>query len=98
MSGGEQIIFTALQLLVLARYLPVRVTRAGVREVEPPSGKHLGIIELGPSASDDEIATIACRAFVRRRGRFDELRVQKVVEHHGFFYVPPGREVHAAAE
>lgn len=97
MSRGEGM-FTALHLAVLARYLPVRVQRSGAREVEPPSDKHLGIIEIGPDEPDDEIATIACRAFVRRRGRFDEARVRKVVEHHGFSYVPPGRDVHAAAE
>lgn len=85
--------FTALELAVLAGYLPVRVERSGVRE-----HRQSKVIELGPFASDDELATIACRAFVRRKGRFDEHRVRRVVEHHGFRYAPLGCDVPAAAE
>jgi hypothetical protein len=74
-------ILSALQLAALADLLPVRVERPGVRE-------RLGFFEIGPSASDDEIATIACRALVRRKGRFSEERVRRTVEHHGFRYAP----------
>lgn len=85
--------FTAIELAVLAGLKPARVERAGVREF-------FDYILIGPDGSDDEIATVACRCFVRRKGRFDEHRVRRVVERYGFSYVAPAenRDVVAAED
>lgn len=62
----------------------VRVADYGVVRV------NRGVLEVGPDASSDAIATLACRRLLRSDGEHDELLVQRFVESLGFAYVPDG--------
>jgi hypothetical protein len=84
MSRGK--VFTASELAAKAGLLVVRASRGGLLNLGGD------LVMVGPHASEDALATLACRAFVRRRGTFSESRVARVVAHHGFSY-----EIHHAA-
>jgi hypothetical protein len=62
----------------------VRVAEHGVVRV------NRGVLEVGPEASSDAIATLACRRLLRGDGEQDEQLVQRFVESLGFAYVPDG--------
>ena len=47
-----------------------------------------GVLEVGPGASPDAIATIACRRLLQLDGIHDEGAVRQFVEHLDFAYVP----------
>ena len=48
-----------------------------------------GVLEVGPDASPDAIATIACRYELRQDGLVvDERHVEELVQTHGFLYEP----------
>jgi hypothetical protein len=50
-----------------------------------------GVLEVGPNASEDLIATIGCRRRLARQGVHDETEVLRWVEHYGYQYVAPER-------
>jgi hypothetical protein len=88
MSRGK--VFTASELAAKAGLVLVRSSRGALLDLGGD------LFSVGPRVTDDELATVACRALVRRRGRFSERRVARVVERHGFRYVSAIHE--AAAE
>lgn len=47
-----------------------------------------GVLEVGPDASPDAIATLACRRQLGREGVSDEDAVRELVEALGYEYVP----------
>lgn len=47
-----------------------------------------GVLEVGPGASADAIATLACRRMLHDDGDHDEAAVQSFVESLGYAYVP----------
>jgi hypothetical protein len=47
-----------------------------------------GVLELGPGASPDAVATVACRAILARDGVTDETLVNELATAMGFEYVP----------
>lgn len=47
-----------------------------------------GVLEIGPLASPDAIATASCRCILARDGVHDEMEVMDLVERYGFDYVP----------
>jgi hypothetical protein len=47
-----------------------------------------GRLEVGPDASPDAIATIACRRHLELDGDYDEQQVKGFVESLGYEYVP----------
>jgi hypothetical protein len=54
-----------------------------------------GVLEVGPNASHDAIATVACRRQLQLDGITDEASVRELVERFGFNYEPqevPERE------
>lgn len=46
------------------------------------------VLEVGPLASADEIATVSCRCLLARSGVHSETEVLGLVERYGFAYVP----------
>lgn len=46
-----------------------------------------GVLEVGPDASPDAIATIACRQQLHEIGVFDEASARELVESLGYAYV-----------
>jgi hypothetical protein len=60
----------------------VRVADYGVVRV------NRGVLEVGPDASSDAIATLACRRLLQSDGECDEPLVQRFVESLGFAYEP----------
>lgn len=46
------------------------------------------VLEVGPLASADEIATVSCRCMLARTGAHAEAAVLDLVERYGFAYVP----------
>lgn len=56
-----------------------------------------GVLEVGPNASPDAIATLACRRQLQLDGLNDEGEVRTLVEDFGFEYVPESeRESHVS--
>lgn len=51
-----------------------------------------GVLEVGPDASPDAIATLACRRICERDGLNTEDAVQKLVADFGFEYTPTRNE------
>lgn len=47
-----------------------------------------GVLEVGPSASPDAIATVALRRQLAMAGEKDEAAVRELVEGFGYRYVP----------
>lgn len=47
-----------------------------------------GVLEVGPDASPDAIATLACRRLLHDDGEHDETLVKRFVESLGFAYEP----------
>lgn len=47
-----------------------------------------GVLEVGPLACADEIATAGCRCLLAHSGVHDETEVMDLVERYGFAYVP----------
>lgn len=71
--------------VVLARaqgYLIVLVAELGIVRIRGVK------LEVGPFASPDLIATIACRRGLEYRGIFGEVEVANDVEAHGYSYHP----------
>jgi len=48
-----------------------------------------GVLEIGPGASWDAIASTGCRRDLARKGIFDERAVMREVEAYGYRYVAP---------
>lgn len=46
------------------------------------------MLEVGPGATDDAIASVGCRRWLALRGIHDEAKVKALVELHRFGYVP----------
>lgn len=61
----------------------VRIADYGVVRVRA------GVLEVGPQASPDAIATVACRRLLELDGVRDECAVKAFVETLGAAYVPP---------
>jgi hypothetical protein len=59
----------------------IHVSCQGVRQVG-------AILEVGPDATPDEIATAGSRRELARKGVFDERQVLLLVESYGYEYVP----------
>lgn len=47
-----------------------------------------GVLEVGPGASPDAIATLACRVQLERDGLNNEQGVRELVEAFGYEYTP----------
>ncbi|HEX6239992.1 MAG TPA: hypothetical protein VFZ61_03825 [Polyangiales bacterium] len=47
-----------------------------------------GVLEVGPNASPDAIATLACRKICERDGLHTEAAVVELVADFGFVYTP----------
>ena len=62
-----------------------------VARVEEPMivRQRRGVLEVGPGADDNEIATVACRRLLAIDGMFDERAVAALVESYGFDYLAP---------
>lgn len=72
-------IANAADLFVIQVSQPGRVLQVG------------GILEVGPGASPDAIATIGSRRELARQGVHDEREVMRLVESYGYEYVAPAQ-------
>lgn len=55
------------------------------------------ILHFGQHASPGEIATLACRRMLRKRGIYNEAQVLRAVEARGYSYVPLHQPIKATA-
>jgi DNA integrity scanning protein DisA with diadenylate cyclase activity len=75
--------YTAFELARLAKTVVIRVKNTCAVYLD----EHLLLV--GEYASDDEIASVATRKGLADRDCHSELDVARIVESHGFRYVPP---------
>jgi hypothetical protein len=84
-------LFTPLELATAAGLLVMPAKEPGVVRRDDP------ILWVGPGASDDLIATTACRCHLHHRGIHSEARVRALVINEGYDYVRPAGVVGSGA-
>lgn len=89
MAKGATVL-TALELAVLSGLTVLRRSKHGVQHEDP-------VLWIGPGASDDVIATIACRRSLRNKRGVDpsERAVREAVARAGFRYAVAKPALHS---